>query len=351
MRAVAWRSWILVLAVGVGACTATPSEPSPSATPEPGDEQASPAATSQSPSPSASGAASIEDRAAAIIDIEGEPDWPAEAFGSLWVLAPDQETPQLVQIDPETNEAIGSVPLPGQICQGFVATDDAIWACVTDGVVLIDPDTSPLSIRGDVAFETGAAWGPLAFGSGSVWALGADGGVINQLVRIDPTALTATTIPLGHGSSTLAHGFDAVWVTAPQDGLLLRIDPGTGEVTEFVTGLARPQLVTVGPDSVWVTLQGAEEMAPDEPTVVRIDPNDGAILAEIPTGAAASHLWAGTDAVWVCGRDLFLARIDPATNEVIETLSGPPSTCAVAFGFDSVWATAGNALKVYRFEP
>lgn len=345
MRVAPSRLSIAVLVLCLAACS------TPSRTPERSVAEPSPSTVSEAPSPAETAGESIEDRADVTLDIEGEPDWPAEAFGSLWVLAPDQRQPGILQIDPATNEVIGGVPLPGQLCQGFVATDDSIWACVTEGVVRIDPDTSPLSIRGEVAFETGAAWGPLAFGSGSVWALGADGGVINQLVRIDPAAMTATKIPLGHGASTLAYGFDAVWVTAPQDGMVLRVDPATQEVSEFVSGLARPQLVSVGPDSVWVTLQGSEEMAPDEPSVVRIDPDDGSVLAEIPTGAAVMHVWPDADAVWVCGRDLFLARIDPATNEVVETLSGPPSTCAVTVGFGSVWATAGNALKVYRFEP
>jgi streptogramin lyase len=304
------------------------------------------ASPNDAPSPSAQAGEAAEDRAVAVIDIVGEPDWPMAGFGSMWVLVPDQEAPAIARIDPATNAVIASVLLPGQVCQGFTVTDDAVWACVTGGVVRIDPETN--EITDEVAFETGAAFGSLAFGSGSVWALGAEDGVLNQLVRIDPTAMTATTIPLGHGSSTLAYGFDAVWVAAPQGGLILRIDPATAVVTEHTADLARPQVVKVGADSLWVTLQGAEEMAPDESTVVRLDPVDGRVLAEIATGAAPGYLWADVDAVWVCARDLFLARIDPATNEVVDSLSGPPSTCAMTVAFDSVWATAGNALKVYR---
>ena len=336
-----------LIAVSVLAACATPSaDPSLSAA------SASQATATPAPSPtaSASAPASVEDRAEAIFeDVAGEPDWPLEGFGSLWLLAPDSEEPSLLRVDPATNEIVASIVLPGSVCQGFTMSDDAVWACTTTGVVRIDPETN--AITHEVAFEAGPAFGSLAFGSGSVWALGADGGALNQLVRVDPVAMTSTTIPLGHGSSTLAYGFDAVWVTALQDGTVLRVDPATDEVTAFATGLPRPQVLSVGPDSLWVTLQRAEDVAPDEPTVVRIDPNDGAVVAEIPTGATPFHIWADTDAVWVCSRDLFLARIDPATNEVVETLTGPPSTCAVTVAFDSVWATAGNALKVYRFAP
>jgi streptogramin lyase len=349
MRAAAWRSSILVPVLVLGACSATPSDPGSRAASESTDSEPSPSVASEAPSPSEPAGDSIEGRADTILDLVGEPDWPLEGFGSMWVLAPDQEEPKIVRIDPETNEVIASIQLPGQVCQGFAMSDDAVWACVTAGVVRIDPETN--EITDEVAFETGAAWGSLAYGSGSVWALGAEGGVVNQLVRIDPAAMSATAIPLDHGVSTLAYGFDAVWVAAPQDGLVLRVDPATGEVTEHTADLARPQVIKVGPDSLWVTLQGAEEMPPDEPTVTRIDPADGSILAEIATGAAPGHLWADGDAIWVCARDQFLARIDPATDEVVETLSGPPSTCAVTIGFGSVWATAGNANKIYRFEP
>src|SRR5918999_2421791 len=54
--------------------------------------------------PSASAGDSIEDLAEATIDIAGEPDLPAEGFGSMWFLAPDSDEPALVRVDPRTNE-------------------------------------------------------------------------------------------------------------------------------------------------------------------------------------------------------------------------------------------------------
>ena len=49
--------------------------------------------------------------------------------------------------------------------------------------------------------------------------------------------------------------------------------------------------------------------------------------------------------------DTFLTRIDPATNEVVETITGPPGTGDVTVAFGSVWITAGNALSIYRMAP
>ena len=336
-------------ALALAACATDPE--TPEALPSP----VASTATSSGASPSASAPTgdSIDDRAEASLEnVAGEPDWPLEGFGSIWALAPDQEEPAMLRLDPATNEIVASIPLPGQRCQGSTVTEDAIWACVTAGVVRIDPETN--AITGEVPFETGQVWGRLAYGSGSVWAIGVGDDIPNQLIRIDPAAMTATAIPLGHGAVSLAYGFDAAWVTASQDGLVLRIDPETEEVTEHATGLERPFTIVAGPDSLWVTLFGSEDLAPDEATVVRIDPDDGSAVTGIATGAASlgkGGLWATDEDVWVRAPDTFLTRIDPATNEVVETISGPPGTGDVTVAFGSVWITAGNALAIYRMAP
>lgn len=349
-RAPATACRALALAMALAACSSTSGmTPAPESTPAAATATTSPSA-SQSVAPAGE---SIEDRAEVTIeDVAGEPDWPLEGFGSIWLLAADSEEPSMLRLDPATNEIIATVPIPGRGCQGFTASDDALWACVDDGAVRIDPATN--AIVGEVDFASGSVASRLAFGDGSVWAIGAEDGAPNELVRIDPAAMTAAAIPLGHGVATLAYGFDAVWLTAPQDGMILRVDPATEQVTEHATGLSRPQTVVIGPDSLWVTLFGAEEVAPEEPTVVRIDPADGSVLAEIATGAASENLgglWATDDAVWVRAPGAFLTRIDPATDEVVETISGPNSTGDVTIAFGSLWATASSANVIYRLAP
>lgn len=346
----------IACALALSACSAPSSDASSvPTTSTPPAEATVAASSSAAPSPAAPAGDAVEERAVAVLDnVAGEPDWPLEGFGSLWLLAPDSDAPSLLKIDPATNEITATILLPGNICQGFTVTDDAVWACTPSGAVRIDPATD--AITGEVTFETPEVFGRLAYGGGSVWALGTDGFGPNVLVRIDPVASTVTMIPLGHGAATLAYGFDAVWVTAPQDGLVLRVDSATQEVTEHATGLARPWTIAVGPDSLWVTLYGSDDETPseDDPTVVRIDPADGSIVTEIATGAWSGNsggLWAEADAVWVRAPDAFLVRIDPATNEVVDRISGPVSTGDVTVAFGSVWATAGQALTVYRLAP
>jgi hypothetical protein len=343
-----------ILTIGIASILGACAQPAASDTPPSAAPDDTAAATESAvPAPTTSAVASIEELAtAALVEVQGEPDWPLEGFGSLWLLAPDQEDPALLRVNPETNEIVASVVVGSRSCQGYTVSDDAVWACTSDGAVKIDPATN--DIVGKVAFETALTTSRLAFGSGSVWALGGEGGVTNHVVRIDPAAMTATPIPLGHGAGTLAYGFDAVWVTAPQDGMILRVDPATEQVTQHATGLARPQTMVAGPDSLWVTLFGGEGMDPALPTVIRVDPSDGTVLAEIATGAAPENLggiWATDDAVWVRAPEQFLTRIDPGTNEVVDVISGPVGAGDVTVAFGSVWATSGHALTVYRFEP
>lgn len=343
---------VLVLSACSAPAGDTSSAPTMSTPPAEATAAASPSAA---PSASAPAGDAVEDQSVAILEnVTGEPDWPLEGFGSLWLLAPDSDEPALLRVDPATNEITAAIRLPGNICQGFTVTDDAVWACTPNGVVRIDPATN--AITGEVTFDTPEVFSRLAFGAGSVWALGTDGFGPNVLVRIDPVASTAAMIPLGHGAATLAFGFDAVWVTAPQDGLVLRVDSATQEITEHATGLTRPWTIAVGPDSLWVTLYGNDEQTPseDDPTVVRIDPADGSIVTEIATGAWSGNsggLWAEAEAVWVRAPDAFLVRIDPATNEVVDRINGPVSGGDVTVAFGSVWATASQALTVYRVGP
>ncbi len=343
----------LALILGLAACSPAadgPAQPSatgsvPVATPS--------ASASVAPSESATGAA-IEEIAAATLAVEYGPDFPAEGFGSLWVLAPDRDSPAMVRVDPATNQEIARVPLPGRACQGFAVGPDAVWACAIDGAVRIDPQTN--TVVSTVAYEGAAVFGRLAVGAGSVWAIGTDGFGPNTLMRIDMATESVTPIPLGHIVGTIAFGFDAIWATAPADGLLLRVDPGTGEVTELTRGLPGPWNLSVGPDSIWLTLHGndGDRPAPGAPTIARVDPADGSIVAEIAADAPSGRLggvWATADAVWVRAPDAFLTEIDPATNEIVQSIAGPPSSGDVTVAFGSVWATDVERHTVYRFEP
>jgi hypothetical protein len=292
--------------------------------------------------------------------MQGGPDMPTEAFGSLWVLTVDgpimgDDVPPSVQrLDPTTGEVIATVDLPGRLCQGIGASPEALWACGPDGLRRIDPETN--SIVADVAFHAPLAVTRIAFGADSVWAFATATVGPDTVVRVDPaTNEVAATIPLGHVAGTMAFGFDALWVTGPADDVVLRVDPATNTVEEWTTGIEGAGQVAVGDDALWVTLYGEHgAQAPEgAPTIVRVDPGTGEITAEIDAGSSledSSGLVATADAVWVRGTDPFLVRIDPETAELVDQIDGDHGTGDVTVAFGSVWATSEHG-RVMRLAP
>jgi virginiamycin B lyase len=353
------------MTLAVVACSAVQPAGTGEPAPEPSVDPASatpsmpPATVSTAPEPSVSASsASTDERLVATVAIEGGPDLPTEAFGSVWVLTVDGELmggdipPSVQRIDPSTNEIIASVPLPGRLCQGIGASPEAIWACGPDGLVRIDPATNV--VVAEVPFHAPLAVSRIAYGAGSVWAFATSAVGPDTVLRVDPAtnAITAT-IPLGHVAGTMAFGFDALWVTSPTDDIVLRIDPATGAVETWATDVEGAGTLSVGEDGVWVTLYGEKgAQAPEAaPTIVRIDPASGDVTAEVDAGTSledSSGIFAAAGAVWVRGTDPFLVRIDPVTGEIVETIDGNHGTGDVTVAFGSVWATSehGSVMRI-----
>ena len=357
---------VIVLAAAVAAAcspSAPPSSPPPAISPAVATPSTPATATSSatvSPVPSAV-AVSIADRLEAEIEVLGSPDWPLAAFDSIWVLAPDlptttgSGTPNLVRIDPATNEVIATIALPDRLCQGFTASDDAIWACATDSLVRIDPASN--DIVDSVPVTSGQAFYTPAFGGGMVWALGSASFVSDTVVRLDPTTNTTTEYQQNGSVGGLVYAFDALWLTIPADGTVARLDPATGVTNVMADGLEAPKGIVAGPDSLWVSLYGADggEAPADVTQLVRLDPVSGEILAEFAIGGSPKggvETWAGEDAVFVRSTSPWLTRIDPATNEVVETMTSENSVQGpLTVAFDSIWTVEIERNVIYRLRP
>ena len=365
------RGAIVLFALLINACAAQPEPPAAAPTPA---HTPSPAATTPVQTPSATSdvpavAPSVSQPAArdplggrliATVPLGGGPDLPIEAFGSLWVLAVDGPLtndgtePAVHRIDPETNEVVASVGLPGRVCQGIGASPEALWACGPDGLVRIDPVENV--VVATVELPVASVVSRIAHGAGSVWAFATAGMGADSVVRVDPATNKVTaTIALGHAAGTMAFGFGALWVTSPVDDLLLRVDPATDEVEEWATGIEGAYQLAVGASALWVSLFGEAGLRADddEPTIVRIDPRTGEVEASIATGGAleiSGGIAATDDGIWVRAGHPFLVRIDPATNEVVDRLDsgGIDSAGDVAVAFGSVWVTSelGDVLRL-----
>lgn len=347
-------SLTMFLTVGlVAACSSSTAPPSiPSVT-------ASATATS---SPAASEAGTpLADRLEAEIAVEGSPDWPLAAFNSIWVLAPDlplvddSATPNLIRIDPATNEVTATIPLPDRLCQGFTASEDAIWACAADALIRIDPATNEIT---DTVPVTGAqyAYRPAA-GGGYLWFLGSSDFVADTVIALDFGAKSTRTFRQSGTVAGMAYAFDALWLTIPAEGAVVRFDPVTEEMEVHTTDLPNPTGIVAGPDSLWVSLHGANEdqAGAGDTQLVRIDPESGEVTAEFAIGGSpltGVEAWAGEGAVYVRSTTPWMVHIDPATNEVVETITSDQAIEGpLTLDFDSIWTVNLERDNVFRLAP
>ena len=273
----------------------------------------------------------LADRLAAEIAVEGSPDWPLAAFDSIWVLAPDlplvddSATPNLMRIDPATNEVVATIPVPDRLCQGFTASEDAIWACAAGALIRIDPATDAIT---DTVPITGSQYGyrPAA-GGGFLWFLGSSDFVADTVIALDTGAMSTRAFRQSGTVGGMAYAFDALWLTIPGEGAVVKFDPVTEKLEVVTTDQPNPTGIVAGPDSLWVSLHGANDdsASAGDTQLVRIDPESGEVTAEFAIGGSPQwgvEAWAGDEAVYVRSTTPWMVRIDPATNEIVETVTG-----------------------------
>jgi branched-chain amino acid transport system substrate-binding protein len=195
----------------------------------------------------------------------------------------------LAQVETETRTERDRVPLPRRggsvsnlVDYHIAVTDDAVWAINPDFTISrIDPVTLDRKVIPSYRARAIAAAGD------EVWVLGEDGTVAqinpatNKVGR--PIELRATLL------GALAVGDGSVWVTAPPDGALWRIERGAPPSSIPVGEGA--YAVTVGGGSVWVA-------NPLRGTVSEIDPDTGSVERTIPVGGAPRAIAVGEGALW-----------------------------------------------------
>ena len=156
----------------------------------------------------------------------------------------------------------------------------------------------------------------------------------------------------------LAFGDGAVWATAHEDGMLVRIDPSTGRTDEVEVGVM-PVGIAVDNGIIWVANRGSG-------TVSRIDAEtmqpagDPVEVGQTPTWIAAL---AGS--IWVSNQvDGTVTQIDEATGETVGAPiriapapegagddSAQAAADALAATGDSLWVTSLTAQTISRIDP
>jgi streptogramin lyase len=182
----------------------------------------------------------------------------AASADSVWLLTDSKTT--LSRIDPDQNAVVGELRVPAG-CEGLTFGETALWlACPNENKVLrINPETNLVEKAIDVSAQPQA----LAIGGTSIWVLCEKEGIID---RIDPkTNKVAKSIELDvpGAKGAIAFGEGAVWVSLTGFPLT-RIDPQSETVAQQFYGSGGGSIVT-SPGAIWLS-------NPDGGTVLRIDP-------------------------------------------------------------------------------
>jgi YVTN family beta-propeller protein len=184
----------------------------------------------------------------------------------------------------------------------IAVTPGAVWVTNAggDSVTRIDPQTNRLAGR---PIATGASPQSLAVGGGSVWVANHDAATVT---RIDQASgKVVADIPVPSEPHRVAYGAGAAWVGNWHDNSVSRIDPVTNRVvgSPIPLGPHHAGNLVVGAGDLWVTSDYRPEAAAEDVVVVRIDPQTNQAVETIAVGGHPIDVAATQGAIWVSVTD------------------------------------------------
>ena len=217
-----------------------------------------------------------------------------------------------------------------------------------------------------------------------------------SLLRLDPVTLEPAAAPIRlsrEGALGLAAGGGYVWVTEPDAGSMLRIDPATGAVASVHVG-GFPVGVAVAAGNVWFADRDRAEVGRLDPRTLRpvgepielggkpeslatagrylfaADPARGTVtkidlssakpvgppIRVAPSASATSALVvaAAGNSVWVssfASSTLIRVSSNPAAARLVASIAVPPQGGAFAVGEGAVWAMSDATSTLLRIDP
>jgi YVTN family beta-propeller protein len=228
--------------------------------------------------------------------------------GTLWAasVAPgDLGAPgddAVARVDLATGRTVATVTVR-RAPLDLAATPGAVWVPNAggggDSVARIDPATNRLAGR---PVSTGASPQSLAVGGGSLWVANHDARTVS---RIDQASgKVVADIPVPSEPHRVAYGAGAAWVGNWHDNSVSRIDPASNRVVGSPIPIGhRAGNLAVGAGGVWVTSDYRADAAPEDVVVVRIDPQTNRAVETIAVGGHPIDVAATGRAVWVSVAD------------------------------------------------
>ena len=171
---------------------------------------------------------------------------------------------------------------------------------------------------------------------------------------VDGLGRITTGIALGGATTQYAAAADgSVWFPLDDRGQVARLDAATGEIQALIDvgdpGAVQdmpsdPHGVATGEAGIWVGNAAAGSVA-------RIDPSTNTIAESIPVPVKPYALALDGSSLWVTSfLDDRVVRVDLESGSVVADLEVPKPT-GIAIGFDSVWVVNHRDDKLARIDP
>jgi streptogramin lyase len=147
------------------------------------------------------------------------------------------------------------------------------------------------------------------------------------------------------GCRSLTFGETALWLACPAENKVLRINPATNLVDKSIEVSAQPEALAVGAGSIWVLCR-------KDGKIDRIDPKTNKVSKTIELGVpnADGGIAFGESFVWVTQTGFPLARIDVASETVVQQFSGDGGG-AIAVSAGAIWLPNVKAGTIWRIDP
>ena len=256
-------------------------------------------------------------------------DWVAIAPHAVWV---GSTSPNAVhRIDPDRNERVATVPLPGEPCAGLVTGFGSLWVplCAAKPA-LARVDLGSNRLTAVFGFGTAAECG-IAASADSIWLVMDQQGT---LARIDPAAGSIRqTVKLRAGSCNPHYSQGVIWVTNAGGAELTAVAAADGTILSTIQTGPRPRFLTAGADSIWTLNQG-------DGSLTRVDIRSRRAMGSIPLGTPGhgGDIAFGAGMVWTTMAGTPLTLIDPASRSVDRQWVGPGGD-SLAIGHGAIWLT------------
>ena len=195
----------------------------------------------------------------------------------------------------------------------------------------------------------------LTIAAGHVWAMSfQDGAIALRDADTGESVGPRSRINVGPGGSSLASGFNSVWVAKQSTPTVLRINAKTRRrVAGGSVEVARPgrnMAIATGAGAVWVAVRNPSDDDHSPESIVRIDPSTRT-QQPIEVTRGVQDLAVGEGAVWVTNRftsTVTRIRVRDGEQTAIAVGDDPKG---IAVGEGAVWVASAADDEITRINP